>query len=70
MRVQALTDEPCSDHAILASLPGVGAYVLASVLCYAHDPIRLRNLNAFRTLGGIAPVTKKSGKRGEVDPIF
>ena len=69
-RVQALTDEPCSDHAILASLPGVGAYVLASVLCYAHDPIRLRNLNAFRTLGGIAPVTKKSGKRGQLRPTI
>ena len=69
-RAQALTDEQCSDPAILASLPGVGAYVLASVLCYAHDPIRLRNLNAFRTLGGIAPVTKKSGKRGQLRPTI
>ncbi len=66
-RLQALTD---TDAAILASLPGVGAYVLASVLCYAHDPIRLRNLNAFRSLGGIAPVTKKSGKRGQLRPTI
>ena len=27
-------------------------------------PVRLRNLNAFRSLGGVAPVTQKSGKRG------
>ena len=66
-RLQALPD---TDAAILASLPGVGAYVLASVLCYAHDPIRLRNLNAFRSLGGIAPVTKKSGKRGQLRPTI
>jgi len=55
-----------SDAAILASLPGVGAFVLASVFAYAHDPIRLRNLVALRNLGGIAPVTKQSGKRRQV----
>ena len=55
-----------SDAAILASLPGVGAFVLASVLCHAHDPIRLRNLAALRSLGGVAPVTKQSGKRRQV----
>ena len=63
---QQTTDEPYSDAAILASLPGVGAVVLASVLSYAHDPVRLRNLEAFRSLGGIAPVTKQSGKRRQV----
>jgi len=51
------------DSAILASLPGVGAFVLASVLAHAHDAILLRNLVALRSLGGIAPVTKQSGKR-------
>jgi len=55
-----------SDAAILASLPGVGAFVLASVFAYAHDAIRLRNLIALRNLGGIAPVTKQSGKRRQV----
>ena len=63
---QRTTDEPFTDSAILASFPGVGAFVLASVLCYAHDPVRLRNLEAFRSLGGIAPVTKQSGKRRQV----
>lgn len=63
-------DKPYTDAAILASLPGVGAYVLASVLSYAHEPLRLRNLDAFRSLAGIAPVTQKSGKRGQRKPTI
>jgi transposase len=59
-------DEPYTDAAILASIPGVGAVVLASLLSYAHDPVRLRNLQALRSLAGIAPVTKQSGKRRHV----
>lgn len=65
---QRATDEPYTDDAIIASFPGVGAFVLASVLSYAHDPVRLRNLDAFRSLSGIAPVTQKSGKRGQKKP--
>ncbi len=62
------TSEPkqTTDAAILASLPGVGSFVLASVLSHAHDAIRLRNLDALRSLGGIAPVTKQSGNRRQV----
>jgi transposase len=60
------TVPPYTDAAILASLPGVGPYVLASVLSYAHEPVRLQNFQAFRSLGGIAPVTKQSGKRRQV----
>ena len=67
-QLQRISDHPYTDAAILASLPGVGAFVLASVLSYAHGPVRLRNLDAFRSLGGIAPVTKKSGKRGQLRP--
>ncbi len=55
-----------SDAAILASLPGVGALVLATLLSHAHDAIRLRNLDALRSFGGIAPVTKQSGQRRQV----
>jgi transposase len=55
-----------TDAAILASLPGVGSFVFASVLSHAHDAIRLRNLGALRSLGGIAPVTKQSGNRRQV----
>jgi transposase len=50
---------PPTDAAILASLPGVGAFVLATLLSHAHDAIRLRNLNALRSLSGVAPVTKQ-----------
>jgi transposase len=62
------TSEPKepTDAAILASLPGVGSFVLASVLSHAHDAIHLRNLNALRSLGGIAPVTRQSGQRRHV----
>lgn len=67
-QLQPAENKPLTDAAILASLPGVGAFVLASVLSFAHDPVRLRNLDAFRSLSGIAPVTKKSGKRGERRP--
>lgn len=63
---QSTTQQPYTDAAILASLPGVGAFVLASLLSHAHDPVRLRNLEALRSLGGIAPVTKQSGKRRQV----
>jgi transposase len=69
-QLQPTSHQPYTDAAILASLPGVGAVVLASVLSYAHDPVRLRNLDAFRSLGGIAPVTKKSGKRGQQRPLI
>ncbi len=55
-----------SDAAVLASLPGVGALVLATLLGHAHDALRLRNLHALRSLGGIAPVTKQSGQRRQV----
>ena len=55
-----------TDAAILTSLPGVGSFVLATVLSHAHDAIRLRNLDALRSLGGVAPVTKQSGKRRQV----
>lgn len=67
-QIQRATDSNATpaDPAILASLPGVGAFVLASLLSYAHDAIRLRHLDALRSLGGVAPVTKQSGKRRQV----
>jgi transposase len=55
--------QPSDDAVILASLPGIGAVVLATMLTYAHEPIRLRHLDALRSLSGIAPVTKQSGRR-------
>ncbi len=52
---------PC-DAAILASLPGVGRSTLATLLTEAGGPLARRDYAALRTLTGVAPVTKRSGK--------
>lgn len=51
------------DATILASLPGVGRTVLATLLAEAFDPLQRRDYHALRCLCGVAPVTKRSGKR-------
>ena len=51
-----------NDVAILASLPGVGRIVLATLLAEAFDALQRRDYAASRSLTGVAPVTKKSGK--------
>ena len=48
---------------ILRTLPGVGRIVLATLLAEAWEPLRQRDYHALRTLCGVAPVTKRSGKR-------
>ncbi len=50
------------DAAILSSLPGVGTVTLAILLTEAGGPISRRDYAALRTLSGVAPVTKRSGK--------
>jgi transposase len=50
------------DVEILASLPGVGRIVLATLLAEAFDALRRRDYAALRSLTGVAPVTKRSGK--------
>jgi len=50
------------DVAILASLPGVGRIVLATLLAEAFDALQRRDYAALRSLTGVAPVTKRSGK--------
>ena len=50
------------DAAILSSLPGVGTLTLATLLTEAAGPISRRDYTALRTLSGVAPVTKRSGK--------
>jgi hypothetical protein len=57
----ATTGSPC-DADILRSLPGVGTVVLATLLTEAGDPLARRDYAALRTLSGVAPVTKRSGK--------
>lgn len=51
------------DVAILASLPGVGRIILATLLAEAWDGLQRRDYAALRSLTGVAPVTKRSGKR-------
>jgi len=50
------------DVEILASLPGVGRIVLATLLAEAWDALLRRDYAALRSLTGVAPVTKRSGK--------
>jgi transposase len=50
------------DVEILASLPGVGRIVLATLLTEAWDALQRRDYAALRSLTGVAPVTKRSGK--------
>jgi transposase len=54
---------PPNDAAILSSLPGVGKSVLAAMLVEAAGPLARRDLQGLRALGGIAPVTRRSGKQ-------
>jgi transposase len=51
------------DVTILDSLPGVGRIVLATLLAEAWDTLKRRDYAALRSLAGVAPVTKRSGKR-------
>jgi transposase len=47
------------DVEILASLPGVGRIVLATLLAEAFDVLQRRDYAALRSLTGVAPVTKR-----------
>lgn len=51
------------DVAILRSLPGIGRIVLAVLLAEASQPVAARDYQALRVLCGVAPVTRRSGKR-------
>src|ERR687894_1174772 len=61
-RAEAEEGAPLLDAAILASLPGVGRSTLAILLTEAAGPLGRRDRAALRTLSGVAPVTKRSGK--------
>jgi transposase len=63
-------DEPetqlFGDVALLLSVPGVGRVITGTLLAEAANPLRERNYNAIRAHGGIAPVTRQSGKSRQV----
>jgi Transposase/Transposase IS116/IS110/IS902 family len=55
-----------SDMAIVQSLPGVGRKITAWLFAEAAQALSERNYQVLRTQGGVAPVTKQSGKRRQV----
>ena len=71
---QAETPERPSDAWLMATVPGLGADTLATLLANAGEALRQRSLQALRCLCGTAPVTVQSGKtrrvvrRASVDP--
>jgi transposase len=56
-------DDPESDAALLRSLPGVGCSVAAALLVDASELLAARDYERLRCQTGIAPVTRRSGKR-------
>jgi transposase len=55
-----------SDVAIVQSLPGVGRKITAWLFAEAGQALTERNYQHVRTHGGVAPVTRQSGKRAQV----
>jgi transposase/transposase IS116/IS110/IS902 family protein len=55
-----------SDVAIVQSLPGVGRKITAWLFAEASQPLAERDYQVLRTHGGVAPVTRQSGKRRQV----
>lgn len=51
------------DVAIIHSMPGIGLIVLATLLAEAASLLRERDYQALRSLAGIAPITRRSGKK-------
>ena len=54
------------DVEILLSIPGVGKIVLAAMLGEACELFRRRDYKSLRSLSGVAPVTRQSGKSKRV----
>jgi transposase len=54
------------DVELLRSLPGVGRVVAATMLAEAAQSLASRDYHALRAYGGIAPVTRQSGKTRQV----
>src|SRR6266851_10390283 len=66
--LRTMADEPGegerpSDVAMVQSLPGVGRKMTAWLFAEAAQPLAERDSQVLRTHGGVAPVTKHSGKR-------
>jgi hypothetical protein len=55
-----------SEVAMVRSLPGVGRTMVAWLCAEAAQPLAQRDWQVLRTHGGVAPVTRHSGKRRQV----
>jgi transposase len=55
------------DALLLQSLPGLGTLVCATMLAEAWQPLQQRDYPSLRSLSGVAPVTKRSGKQYAVE---
>jgi transposase len=55
------------DAEIILSVPGIGTVVAGTMLAEASWALRERDYHSLRVLSGVAPVTKRSGKRLHVD---
>jgi transposase len=51
------------DAMIIQSMPGIGMIVAATLLGEAAEPLESRDYQALRALAGVAPVTRRSGKK-------
>jgi hypothetical protein len=63
------TEEPTagpSDVAMVRSLPGVGRKITAWLFAEAAQALAEQDYQRLRTHGGVAPVTRQSGKRTQV----
>jgi len=54
------------DISLLQSFPGIGRIVAGAFLAEASGPLQQRDYHAIRAHGGIAPVTRQSGKTRQV----
>jgi len=54
------------DISLLQFFSGIGRIVAASFLAEAERPLQQRDYQAIRAHGGIAPVTRRSGKTKQV----
>jgi transposase len=58
-----LNDTQHRDVELILSLPGVGRVVAATLLAEASQALGERDYHALRAYSGIAPVTRRSGKK-------
>lgn len=54
------------DVAIILSMPGIGMIVASTLLGEAGEALATRSYHTLRALAGVAPVTRRSGKRHSV----